>query len=57
MPSGPPIWPTVRDQLLRADDEDDVGCAPGEGGELGLPGAEAITRVPSRVTACTLPRT
>ena len=37
-------------QLLRADHEDDIGRAPGVGGEL-APDAEAMTRVPSRVTA------
>ena len=45
----------VGDELLRTDDEDDVGGAPGVGSER-LPEAEAITRVPSRVTAWTLPR-
>ena len=38
------------DELLRADDEDDVGGAPGIGGELAAE-ADAMTSVPSRVTA------
>ena len=42
-------------QLLRPDDEDDIGRAPGEEASW-LPEAEAMTRVPSGVTACTLPR-
>jgi hypothetical protein len=41
-------------EFLRADHEDDIGGAPGVGGELAAR-RRGVTRVPSRVTAWTLP--